>query len=628
MTETNQNFETAFFFKDREQTLRPRRLIIPTYQRSYSWEQKQIELFIADLTKGGRPGSYYYGHFIAEGCWEQESTWQLVDGQQRVTTAVLFLAACRLYASGLNHPAFMLLGAFSTVSFDQSVFERLLFLSDEELSKIRALPKSKDPSQAELRNSLGIEVSDYTTSQGRMILAIRDFDASFRDPSSGLNPIDIVKYLNTLMQAHCSLHLTQDKAVAVNIFEMHNTRGVALTTLEIVKAKLMKFAYDQGGEEAEKTVQKIQEEFGAINRLEERVATQSFRGDLTMNQLLNLHLRVVNAGEKKGEQELDQPPLGVTTERMVSYIEEHLVQEGVAYALGLAKQFRLSCEIIVEQLPQWDQGSPLVGDTVILNRSASYQFFLLACRLFLPSSTTISGRVDDAFLEKWERFLFTQDFHYQYHGLGRHLRDRFHLIFQECIEKPGGIEPILDWYLENGFRSWDRTRDLQALVANFVSEHKKTILTQAFGWHHQLKLNYVLYKYECSQNANIRSIMKGSISVEHVLPQNWREDALESLPDDCSSDEFVEEVRNHINGLGNLMLLTLAENSSAGNKHPADKIYQTPGGSYAEHNDNRERWRDPTQWVTHIQKRGEEIYQGVFPLLIPLLGSRAETSRQ
>ena len=41
-------------------------------------------------------------------------------------------------------------------------------------------------------------------------------------------------------------------------------------------------------------------------------------------------------------------------------------------------------------------------------------------------------------------------------------------------------------------------------------------------------MKYLLYKYEVSpaektgRDAHIRKVMKGTISVEHILPQNWQ----------------------------------------------------------------------------------------------------------
>jgi len=65
---------------------------IPPYQRSYSWEIKQVEQFLIDLEEQHRSG-YYLGQILFE---ETPDTHFVVDGQQRLTTICLFMAAIAL----------------------------------------------------------------------------------------------------------------------------------------------------------------------------------------------------------------------------------------------------------------------------------------------------------------------------------------------------------------------------------------------------------------------------------------------------------------------------------------------------------------------------------------------------
>ena len=67
---------------------------IPSYQRAYSWTEKQIELFIVDLAEHAANGSQYYlGHYILE--IDPNGKMAIVDGQQRITTVAIFLAVCQ-----------------------------------------------------------------------------------------------------------------------------------------------------------------------------------------------------------------------------------------------------------------------------------------------------------------------------------------------------------------------------------------------------------------------------------------------------------------------------------------------------------------------------------------------------
>lgn len=243
------------------------------------------------------------------------------------------------------------------------------------------------------------------------------------------------------MTAHCSHHLTQDKSVAVNIFEMHNTRGVPLTTLEIVKAMLMKHVYDFGGAERASKVAQIQSAFGAIYGMEERLASRSFRGDMTMEQLLRLHLRVVDDGTKDAATDFHSPATNANADALVEYVDSMLrfingdktkperpKGDGVEYALRLANEFKKSVSIVSETLPEWDNEDKLVGDVLILDRDLSCQFFLIICRLLQHGKDQADGRLGNASLLLWEKLLFTRDFHGGYHNL-KAGRDDFPTLF-------------------------------------------------------------------------------------------------------------------------------------------------------------------------------------------------------
>lgn len=72
---------------------------VPNYQRAYSWEtdesdksMKQVNTFLSDLQEyvnSHTSSSYYLGHFL----FEEKGTYEyaVIDGQQRLTTAIIFL---------------------------------------------------------------------------------------------------------------------------------------------------------------------------------------------------------------------------------------------------------------------------------------------------------------------------------------------------------------------------------------------------------------------------------------------------------------------------------------------------------------------------------------------------------
>ncbi|WPJ96583.1 DUF262 domain-containing protein [Coraliomargarita algicola] len=619
----------SIFFKDKVAV----KMSVPDYQRAFSWEEKQIELFVLDLSKNMNDSNgYYFGHFIAEDLGQH---WEIVDGQQRITTFVLFLMVCQeLSPEGSHASVYSLIDRFSTVSYDVEALKAIRANLGSFLKANQQFDGKNPPSDEFIIKGLSLQdtfirsKSAFTRSQRRMVLALLQFTKAFINKK--LNRDMISNYIDVIMKAHCSYHRTTDKSVAVNIFEMHNTRGMPLTTLEILKATLMKFVFDHGGVDSKADVEKIQSEFGAIYGMEEALATKSFRGEMTIEQLLRLHLRVVDDGTKKAADDFQYPPPNANSEALINYVNTKLrysdrnnghprtSEEGTKYAHNLAKELRKSVHIMSERLPAWDHDGDLVGDVLILERELSCQFFLIICRSLASHPEGTDGKVEESTLLLWEKLLFTRDFHGKYYNL-KGSRDNFPVLFTSLISGEKEVAEVIKGYLNEGFRS-DRTSNLQSIVTTYIKEHKDRILNNAFyTW--KSKMIYAIYKYEISKGSNIREVMKGTISVEHILPQDWQWAWIDGVEDPVNlsqdqKDSLLKEVGSYINGLGNLLLLTPNENTSVGNNHPADKTYKCDGGSYESHNSNREAWRSSENWKNLIDIRGDEIFNFMLQNLI------------
>lgn len=77
---------------------------IPPYQRNYEWSSSQCEVFLddvyktAELNMAGTTAEHFFGtitYFQTEAVFGQPNKLVLIDGQQRITTTMLFLVALR-----------------------------------------------------------------------------------------------------------------------------------------------------------------------------------------------------------------------------------------------------------------------------------------------------------------------------------------------------------------------------------------------------------------------------------------------------------------------------------------------------------------------------------------------------
>lgn len=83
------------------------RFFVPSYQRGFRWTARQVEALLDDLaafqlsSRQGSPNSFYCLQPVVVRR-RSENEWELVDGQQRLTTIFLILRALREVAALLN----------------------------------------------------------------------------------------------------------------------------------------------------------------------------------------------------------------------------------------------------------------------------------------------------------------------------------------------------------------------------------------------------------------------------------------------------------------------------------------------------------------------------------------------
>ncbi|NIZ18414.1 DUF262 domain-containing protein [Entomospira culicis] len=207
-------------------------LIVPDFQRAYSWDKKHYTRFLKDIEEAlddSRAGiatkgiPYYYGHFLML----KESgrnDGQMIDGQQRLTTVALFLASIHRHNLSAKTVSFIqkFLDKFHTVAYDQEFFSSLI--------------KVKDVDAKELK------VRETTLSAERLSAAYRYFSKQLQERES----TEIDTMVAVLASAQVTIHEIENLIEATHIFTFQNDRGKVLTELEKVKA-FVAFQYYRNG---------------------------------------------------------------------------------------------------------------------------------------------------------------------------------------------------------------------------------------------------------------------------------------------------------------------------------------------------------------------------------------------
>lgn len=70
--------------------------VIPSYQRAYSWKvgrdgkSGQVDMYLNDIKDQPRDSEYFLGHYLFEET--SKNRYEVIDGQQRLTTTVIFMS--------------------------------------------------------------------------------------------------------------------------------------------------------------------------------------------------------------------------------------------------------------------------------------------------------------------------------------------------------------------------------------------------------------------------------------------------------------------------------------------------------------------------------------------------------
>jgi hypothetical protein len=78
---------------------------VPSFQRNYSWTRDQIDQFLIDVYESAESNQpHFWGPVVFLRLPNEESNLQVIDGQQRLTTSIIFLSILRDLAKSLSDP--------------------------------------------------------------------------------------------------------------------------------------------------------------------------------------------------------------------------------------------------------------------------------------------------------------------------------------------------------------------------------------------------------------------------------------------------------------------------------------------------------------------------------------------
>lgn len=211
--------------------------VVPDYQREYVWSEDDVQTFAEDIYDEffGPKGDlideveYFIGSTVV--CKNKSSVYELIDGQQRMTTVYLFMCAIRDFMASK--------GLAPNQTLETMIFANRLGPDGEDVRDYRLVLQYED-SRGILEKIAGNTVSLSTikreTRSIRCLLtayqALSDFlEARFSD-----DPARVRRFFVALVQRVKLIRIvTPNLSHALKVFETVNDRGVGLTAMDLLK---------------------------------------------------------------------------------------------------------------------------------------------------------------------------------------------------------------------------------------------------------------------------------------------------------------------------------------------------------------------------------------------------------
>jgi tRNA uridine 5-carbamoylmethylation protein Kti12 len=213
-------------------------LTVPKYQRAFSWDDENVANFLADVNTAFTDGApeYFMGSVVLQGT---DQKYEVVDGQQRLTMATVFVAAARDFvaAKGMADVAKSLEAQFLLTkdTWTQQVMARLsLSVYDNDFYLNRILQSTAVEPTRESHERL-------LSASTKCRVFIEDMSKHFNNWFERL--AGIVQYLEH--KARVIQVVVPSHANAYVIFETLNDRGKDLSASDLLKNHLFGRAEDR-----------------------------------------------------------------------------------------------------------------------------------------------------------------------------------------------------------------------------------------------------------------------------------------------------------------------------------------------------------------------------------------------
>lgn len=493
---------------------------VPAYQRAYSWrENDNLKDFLSDLLNQHSDRNYFLGSFLfhLNGNRNEFAVIDIVDGQQRLTTFVIFI----------NILIQKLISKSSTLVSERT---KRIYVKDEDVFKIETSGEDNSFLHNTVLNLQKVDAKINTKSQ-RLLLEAKIF---FSENLEKYDLKTLEKIYKTAIEADVLLYVVENINTATQVFELLNDRGRKLTDLESIKSFLM---YNAGlvSDNPDQIIKNIQLNFSEIYRLLEQY-------EINDKDVLRYHTIAFEKCPADYQEKPKEFIKNKITELVKNNSKELVILEITGYSLRLKDSF-----VIYSKIQENKNTDDELSKLFMIGRIA----------LFYPVIMRIYKEKKDDFqllIKLIQRFTFIAALI----GL-RSDSGESHLY--TALRNDSNMLDVISSFTNQNLWNINK-RILNAIESdNYYND-----------WINKNIVKYILFSYENSLRESKGHLKLGikeyfstdtraKLSIEHITAQRAKNMKYD--------DDFNEK---YMHNIGNLVIDSVAPNSSKGNSNTSDKL--------------------------------------------------------
>ena len=503
-------------------------LEVPRYQRGYAWNTDNIDDMLSDLQSVPK-GTFFFGTLILHIRPGSESTFDLIDGQQRMTSITIMLSVIRDLLKELGHvnESFQIHQHISTKPLGGETTHRLIPCAEL---------KENDFFAQFVQNENIVELEPVNVSQKHVAKNKKYFttwiEDNFNSASSEFAK-QILDLAVKMIQSKIILIKVEHAEDAYKIFESVNARGVDLSVADLLKNYLLTHIRETGPNE----------DPAAESWLKIQKTVEGLEMPITMPKFVRYSWisRYQFDSEKNMYRGIRDKVPAAKCENFLSQLSEDV---------SLLNKI-ISCDIDNSITPRFNECNKVLSN---IRLTGTTQFLSFALGL-MRNANRLKIKKPDKILSKVESFIFrynavcnlpSNKVERTFSRAGRSLE---HLTFSnddELVRDRDKIIHDLNTTLSRLNPTSELFLEKFSEMAYKTSPSQKSVIRRVFSI-----INSELGTGELTFETNI----------EHILPQKPQSWGL-----------TLEDISDYVDNIGNLTLIQKQLNSKMGNKPFSEKL--------------------------------------------------------